>query len=390
MSRLWWQLPGPGRFVARIVQDLRDGKNAILCLPEHAPDGLANAIRSALGDSEEWSWHTLRGQEEDGAADPIRLLFSRFVPQARPDALWNAGALVAEETFAGKLLWLEGLTPSAWPAWKTFLEEYEHACRTCSTFERTLFCIPLVGTLALDPPGEDVCLTHHYWQGYVDLLDMLVFTATLLQEKQLSDLQKRVVVSVIAHVALWDPGVSEHLARESLDKIFDPTPVLQEIAKERSWHNENEALLTPSWCAGMVDVVSGEKKVHSAVLAVRRDDSMIRQRIWSAEVGVLLPFVEERRQGILTQFDGVLRVPFTTRFGEITNIQDLEIGHIESQLADNPAVNIEMRQLIRQLRRIRNDLSHFVPLDPELLLLDGAFESRHWKDLRNDSKLRIR
>lgn len=385
MSRLWWQLPGPSRFVARIVQDLRDGKNVVLCLPEHVPDGLASAIRSALGDSEEWSWYTLRVREEDGAADPVRLLFSRFVPHARPDALWNAGALVTEEALAGKLLWLDGFTPPVWPAWKAFLEDYEHACRARSVFERTLFCIPLIGTLALDPPGEDVCLAHHSWRGCVDLLDMLVFTATLLQGKQIPDLQKRVIVSIIAHLALWDPTVSEYLARESRDKIFNPIPLLQGIAKERGWHGENEALLAAPWHAGMLDVVDRVERVHSAVLAAHGADSTIQRRIWSAEVGVMLPFVEERRQDILTRFAGVLCVPFTTRFGEvITNVRDLEIGHIERQLADNPAVSAEMRQLIKQLRKIRNDLSHLEPLDPELLLSGEVLRASHGEDLRNN------
>jgi len=377
MSRLWWQLPGPSRFVARIVQDLRDGKNTVLCVPEHTPDGLASAIRSALG--EEWTWYTLQVQEETGVVDPIHLLFSRFVPHARPDALWNVGALATEEAFTGKPLWLDGLTPQMWPAWKAFLEDYEHACRSRSVFERTLFCIPLVGALALDPPEEDICLSRHSWQGYVDLLDMLVFTAILLQGRQMPELLKRVVVSTIAHLALWDPIVSEYLARESLDTIFAPIPILQEIAKERGWDGANEVLSLSAWHRGMKDVVDGAAKDHSAILAACHDDRAIQRRIWSAEVGVMLPFVEEQRQAILARFAGVLRVPFTTRFGEeITNIRDLEIGHIESQLTKNPAVSTEMRQLIKRLRKIRNDLSHLEPLDPALLLSGEVLRASDW------------
>ena len=65
----------------------------------------------------------------------------------------------------------------------------------------------------------------------------------------------------------------------------------------------------------------------------------------------------------------MLRVPFITRFGEaITDIRDLEIGHIESQLTKNPAVSNSIRQLITQLRKIRNALTHLESLDPALLL----------------------
>ena len=380
MSRLWWQLPGPSRFVARIIQDLRDGKNTVLCLPEYAPDGLARAIRSELSD--DWPWDTLHVPNDAGGGDPVHVLFTRFVPHARPDALWNAGALVTEEGFAGKLLWLDGLTPHTWPAWKSFLNDYAHACRSRSVFERTLFCIPLVGTLAHDPPAEDICLSHHSWRGYVDLLDMLVYTAVLLEGKPMPDLLKRVVTALIAHVALWDPRVSEYLVRENPQTIFAPAPLLQEIAKERGWDGGDEGRSLAGWHRGMKDRVNGTEQEHSALLAMRHDTRALQRRLWNAEVGVMLPFVEEQRQDILARFAGVLRVPFLTQFGEeITDIHDLEIGHIESQLAHNPAVSYSIRQLITQLRKIRNGLSHLESLDPALLLSGEVFRAFNGKGI---------
>lgn len=367
MSRVWWQLPGPGRFVVRIVQDLRDGKNIVLCLPEHTPDGLYSSIRSYLGD--EWPWYTLQVHDDPKAMDPIHALFARFVPQARADALWNAGGLVTEETFAGRLVWLDGLTPHTWPVWKTFFTEYEHACRSRSVLERTLFCIPLVGALAHDPPAEDICLAHHRWQGYVDLLDMCVFTALLLEGKSMPELLRRVVIALIAHVALWDPLVSESLAHEDLKTIFAPTPVLQKIAIQRGWDGVDEEVFSLSgWHRGMQDMVNGTEKAHSALLAARYDARALQQRLWSAEVGVILPFVEEQRQELLTRFAEALHVPFTTPFGEINDIHDLEIGHVVAQLAKHPAVSREMRQHMTQLHKIRNALSHSESLDLDCLL----------------------
>jgi hypothetical protein len=119
----------------------------------------------------------------------------------------------------------------------------------------------------------------------------------------------------------------------------------------------------------MQDMVDGVQKEHSALLAMRHDTRALQRRIWNAEVGVLLPFAEEQRQEILARFAGVLRGPFLTRFGEaITDIRDREIGHIESQLAKHPAVSTSIRQLVTQLRTIRNALSHLEALDPALLL----------------------
>jgi len=371
MNTLWWQLPGPNRFVSRIIQDLRDGKNVILCLPEYSPSGLASAVRSTLGDSGDWSWNALRACDED-QTDPAHLLFSRFVPDMSPNTIWNAHTLSKEESFAGKIIWLDNLTPSTWSAWKEFITDYEPVCRSRSLLDRTLFCVPLIGELALDPPKEDVCLAHHYWRDAVDRLDMLLFTSSIFQEKRMPDLQKRVAISIIANIALWDPAVGERLVHEDLEKILSPVPILQEVARERGWYPEDTNSDSWSWHRGMKDRIDGEEKIHSAVLAFNDVDSEIERRIWSAEIGVVLPFIEERRQEILGRLAGLLKVPFKTRFGEvISDLRDLEIGHIESQVIHNGvAVNPKIRRLIHRLREIRNCLSHLEPLSPELLLCE--------------------
>jgi len=289
-----------------------------------------------------------------------------------PNTIWNAHTLSKEESFAGKIIWLDNLTPSTWSAWKEFITDYEPVCRSRSLLDRTLFCVPLIGELALDPPKEDVCLAHHYWRDAVDRLDMLLFTSSIFQEKRMPDLQKRVAISIIANIALWDPAVGERLVHEDLEKILSPVPILQEVARERGWYPEDTNSDSWSWHRGMKDRIDGEEKIHSAVLAFNDVDSEIERRIWSAEIGVVLPFIEERRQEILGRLAGLLKVPFKTRFGEvISDLRDLEIGHIESQVIHNGvAVNPKIRRLIHRLREIRNCLSHLEPLSPELLLCE--------------------
>jgi hypothetical protein len=369
MQHLWWQLPGPNQFVSQVVQDVRDGMNVVLCLPEHVPGGLAYAIRSALDGGGGWLWYTLDIHGHD-SVEPVHVLYSRFVPEAPSDAIRNAKTLSQEETFAGKILWLEGLTANSWPAWKAFLTDYEHACRARSLLERTLFCVPLTGMLALDPPAENVCLSHHAWRGVVNHLDMLLFTSNLFQDRRMPALQKRVVTSIVTNLALWDPAVAERFTAEDLEHILHPVSILQEIARERGWHPIADNPSPCLWSRGMVDLTEGEESVHSAALALADIQGTVIRRIWSAEVGVMLPFVEERRQEILAHIAGVLRVPFTTRFGEvISDVHDLEIGHIESQLITNGIkVHPDIRRLIQRLREIRNCLSHLDPLTLDLLL----------------------
>lgn len=355
------------RFVSQIVQDLRDGKNIILCLPEHLPDGLASTVRDDLGEG--WDWRRLYLKDED-RAEPVHLLFSEFVRQISPDTIRNTRTLSQHEDFAGKIIWLEGMTKSIWPAWKKFLTDYEQPCRSIPQLVRTVFCVPLVGELALQPPAEELCLSLHHWHGIVDRLDMLLLTASLFQEKPLRDLQKQVAISVVANLALWDYELSESLASEKLEKILSPVAIFQEFARERGWCPAHGKPLSCSWHGGMRDFIDGQEKIHSAAL-IFNDSGLkeIARRIWSAQVGVMLPFVEERRQDILERLKGVLKVPFQTDFGVISDWQDLEIGHIEYQISNNGiVVNSNIIRLVRRLKEIRNSLSHLEPISSELLL----------------------
>lgn len=367
MTRFWWQLPGPSQFIDRVVQDFRDGKNVILCLPEHLPSDLSSAIQSELGD--DWDWQKISVPSES-SVEPVHFIFDLFVGEFSSNEVRNARTLAQHQNFAGKIIWLDDLTPNVWPVWKKFISDYEQPCRNIPQLYRTLFCVSLVGKLALDPPAEDVCLSHHFWQGVVDRMDMMLFTSQLFQGKRLPDLQKRVAISVVTNIALWDCDVSKRLAYEKVEYILKPLPILQEIAGERNWCDCNYEL-SERWCKGMKDTIESEEKIHSAVLVNGvLDKAEIERRIWSAEVGELLPFVEQRRHDILRLLAGFLKVPFTTRFGEvIKDVRDLEIGHIEYQIGENcRLVKSDVRNIVRHLREIRNALSHLETISPELLL----------------------
>lgn len=370
MTCFCWQLPGIGQFIDRVVQDLRDGKNAILCLPEHLPSGLSNAIQSELGD--DCDWHKISVSEER-SVEPIHLLFDIFVGEISPKEIRNARTLAQHPKFAGKIIWLDDLTVNVWPVWKKFLLDYEQPCRSISPLYRTLFVVSLVGEIALDPPAEDVCLSNHNWEGVVTSLDMLLFTASIFPSKRLSDLQKRVAISVITHLSLWDFEVSERLSFEKIENILRPETILQEIAYERGWYYEHTSsnYLLENWCKGIKNTIQGETKFHSSALAL---DSLaqgeIKCRIWKGEVGEVLPFIEERRQEIIERLSKVLKVPFKTSFGEIIkDLRDLEIGHIEYQLSQtDKIINPELRRLIKQLKEMRNSLSHLEPIKQDILI----------------------
>ncbi len=366
MNSFWWQLPGPSRFVRRVVGDLRVGKNVVCCLPEHAPDRLAEAVRAALGDSEVWSWDRI-DLSMSCPAQPIEWLFSRFVVDNTSVDVYTASTLAQSPTFAGRCIWIEGLRVEHWPAWKGFLQDYEHACRDQPLLERTLFCVAVTNDLAIDPPRAEIALAIHHWREVLDGLDMLLWVSSIVSGRGLTDLQKRVAIASIANLGLWDPLLCEALAGQSLADLFAPVPVLQEFAQARGWVDLSPAEFT--WCRGMVDRVDGQEKVHSAVLSLHDPGKELQRRLWIAQVAVMFPVVEEARQVLLDRLAPYLKVPFHTDYGVINDPRDLEIGHIHNQICRNPKIDNGIKQRVRQLKHIRDSLAHIKLLTPGNLLI---------------------
>lgn len=101
--------------------------------------------------------------------------------------------------------------------------------------------------------------------------------------------------------------------------------------------------------------------VHSCALA--EGSRELQQRVWSAEVGVVLPRIEELRQQLIDRYSSRFRMPYRTRFNQIIDdVRDLEIGHVCDQLQTISAPR-EDRYAAAQLTKMRNRLAHLETLD---------------------------
>lgn len=365
MAHLWWQMPGPSRFVAQVADALRGGRNVVLGLPEHIPAGLRPAVRAALGD--EWPWATcsLPAQEN---APPLAWLFARFGRELAADTLRTLPTLLESLAQNGQIIWLEGFTHATWLAWREFLSQYQHACRAVPQLRRTVFCCVLEGANTTCPPPDDVCLEYQAWRGAADALDTWLFAASVFRRQEQSLLQHRLAIAIAAHLALWDAALIERLARVRLSDLLCPQPLLCEIARERGWSKETAA----EWQLGTSEKFEGVAQVHSVLLALGDDTSELERRMWSAQVSILLPWAEEQRRNFITQLAGTLRVPFTTFHGKvITRIKDLELGHINAQLNRLSYVDNNLRRSVESWLSVRNSLAH-LEIVPSALLLSGA------------------
>lgn len=364
-------MPGPSRFLSEVVEDIRDGRNVILRFPKHAPKGFQFRLKGELEDSDGWRWKYLRASQEE-SLPPVDLLFQVLVPDYPADNLRSVKTLARQPSFQGRVIWVEDFSATSWATWREFLEEYAQACDALSVLERTLFVVFLSGEQSIDPPREGPRLSHRNWREVAGYIDSSLFAAFLVYQKDWEITRKRIAAATIAHVALWDSELARELSNERIDKIISPLAFLESFATQRGWSNQSKHDKEELWCHGIFDRFDGVDKFHSAYLAISNGKEDLKRRIWSGQVVVLMPLVEEKRQEILVDLKDYLKVPFRTRFGEvITNILDLEIGHIESQITGfNSKVDPKTQEKVRRLRRIRNHLSHLETVPKDLILSD--------------------
>ena len=82
------------------------------------------------------------------------------------------------------------------------------------------------------------------------------------------------------------------------------------------------------------------------------------ERIWAAQVGVLLPLVERQRQWLLTAHRTLWRLPHTRKDGtRVRRLKDLEIGDMATQARWHGLLGVDHDRL-HWLRRVRNQLAH--------------------------------
>ena len=361
-GRNFWSLPGPESFCCTILENLVEGKNLILFLPERMPEGLKRTVKSATAqEAPEKLFDELFQSDFDPETSPLASLSRLFEVEA--DEEWSGEilsfeTLVNSDSFKNRILWIEDTNGLNLKEWLSFLSKYERAIRNRELVERTLFCFCIFG----HPPEsveikEDICLKFLMWQGYVDFFDMILYGHWNFPAFSEGGLRRELAVNVAAGLALWDPEVIDRLAESLFQDTLSPYGILEEMGRERGWAAKG---FEPSWENGAREKRNRRFKDHSAYLALVDGQKELGSRIWKGQSTCLLPLIEEQRLTIIESLKGRLQLPFPSCYDHlIEEAEDLEIGHIWFQIEKGSLqVAAPKKQQINKLRRLRNVLAH--------------------------------
>lgn len=360
----WWEMPGPGRFVQRLAQTVRDGRNIVLVVPPWMPTGIYEAVRRTTGwEGRLWRLLDLVSVLPDQSSPDLVLPLARPSPQSSAGIV---GRLLDAPELSSTVFWVEGCDSSALPMWFSLLRTYADRCRSAPAAERPVFCVVVRAHSRDKLPQDDVALSVVKCRGMSDRVDILAYLAHNVSGIEEPAIIGDTRIAVAAQLAGSDPELASRLVCLPLERLLEPAEFLRDYGTSHgcdsgAGKSEEEML---EW----TDESGGSYRMHSAAVALGSAPSEVRRRVWAGQVGVLFPFLEERRVELLERLEPHLHLPFQTVFGQITDIRDFELSHLLHSVLQNGRKPASLLPVLDNLVKMRRRLAHLEPVDAELLL----------------------
>ena len=176
-----------------------------------------------------------------------------------------------------------------------------------------------------------MALVNREWDGVIDEVDLMLFASERLRSRAGSSLARQLLAMSVSRVARWDFDTAASLLDEGERAILAPLETLRQIAR----------------------------------------------RMWSAQVAVLMPRIEELRHESVQHNLADIKYRMRRRGMDDGDPHHLELGEL-TKLFRTSGGHWRLRNSLFRLRDLRNRLAHLSPLPPdvalELLEADGQVQ----------------
>ena len=209
------------------------------------------------------------------------------------------------------------------------------------------------------------------WGSYVVDHDIRTVVTEGMADFELPRFSTRLIGAVIAELSLWDMDCGYAMLGREIRSGDDINAALAAYAAQRGWTTE-----TPdSVDEGTLGMCNGVEETHSAALLLRGEVDELAKRIWRAQLGIVLPELDEIRLYIINRYQALLKE------ADVGEVDLIDYGQLCHSLSNNYS-RIDMRDLdiIGWCRNQRNELSHLKPVQMTALL-----NWPHWEYARRGS-----
>ena len=365
MALSWWDIPGPGRFVRRVANDLRDRVNVVAALPAGMGRDWFDFFRRQWAEDQE-RMDVLR-IDPDGRS-PLDVLCGAYT--TNPDGTTTLSALAREAGFRGRTVGvlLERTIPVR--EWVEFLASYECECRMIDPLDRAVLLVTTDGVGPQLLPPSETNLRVHAYEGYARPHDCYMYAWVLLGAEEKQAWRTELKMALCAQLAQWDPRLCEDLSDRDMVSILRRGTSVGALPAGQDAHAADDP--DDGWARGILQRRDGETVFHSGWVARDKASREFERRVWAAQVQVVFPLIEQLRQQAIDRYGSQFRMPVRVGDNEfVSDPYELEIAmvrRIVSRLGSVP------RGVIRRLDQaydFRNALAHLQPLTGQQL---QAFE----------------
>lgn len=397
----WANLPSMEAQCQLVAQDLQAGRSVLWLMPRTAPlEELVSTVCHELWRaSVEFREVNLLIDPGLGSPPASRLATALGLELEYPGVQLTPESLVQHENWPQVvvIVGLEGLTPEVQGCWARFVSEWANLAANRAGEPGSgppALLLPVRGSPAV-LPREDALLVMRYWWGCASRTEVEFVVRKLLGTGVDG---YGWAETVYPEVAGPDP--------ELLARLLEGDPVdgpelghaLRQYASERGWERQHLVdggalqLLRRSvygrlrsdrrvprqwlelWEMGALHwTAEYGLELNAAALAVLERTDLIDQRIWRAQVRVLLPLLDGVRRLLcryLTDKVGPAWIQWARaeHWGEVQDTAEGPVsgfGHLQSVLESGllpPRLHSELSEPVALFRKIRNDLAHYMPI----------------------------
>ncbi len=356
LGTLWWRLPGPDRFLQKVVAAANKPSGVVgLLLPKPEPEGWLEAVRERLDEQASSQPVLVDASAGLRGRSPVRILAA--AAGLETSGLRVIQQFVDEPALADAVFIVHGAPAGDWRDWSLFLRTFrgDRARAEQAGAPTILFAIdPAV------PPGDAKAALGAIplrWSGVMSRLDTRLFVEAVGGRVD-DDLVGRVAMETTVELAGWERSMAEALTRLPIREQLEPLAFLAEPSK-------SFAGLTPSWGNGLVDWWDGQPHVSSLALVAAGDRTTLNARLWSARVRVVFPFLNTVRMAFAARYADALRarLPVIKTYNDRQFVYDdpyrLEIFDLKSLLEQT--ISHEESLLLDDCLKLRRAMAHADP-----------------------------
>lgn len=254
--------------------------------------------------------------------------------------------------------------------WMAFLSAYERECRLIDVFDRSVLVVATDGVSPRLLPSPETHLRVHTYDGYARPHDCYMYAWGLLGVEEKQAWRTELKIALCAQLAQWDPHLCEVLSDCNIRSILEPGSSVVALPAAEDAYAAADA--DDGWARGILQRRDGQVVYHSGWLAKGTISQEFQQRVWTAQVQVIFPLIEQVRRQAIERYGSRFRLPVLVGDDEYVNDPyELEIAMVRRMVSHLGGVPRAVLRRLDQAWEFRNALAHIEPLTGQQL---QAFE----------------